>query len=62
MYNEAITNFEALSIRKNKSNNNIYGALGLTYHLKGDLDLAIENYHKSLALKPEDTFTKQKLN
>jgi len=34
-----------------------YSALGFTLHLKGDLDAAIELYHQSLSLKPDDTFT-----
>lgn len=34
-----------------------YSALGFTLHLKGDLDGAIELYHQSLSLKPDDTFT-----
>ena len=34
-----------------------YSAIGFTYHLKGDLNTAIELYHQSLSLKPDDTFT-----
>lgn len=34
-----------------------YSALGFSLHLSGDLDGAIECYHQSLSLKPDDTFT-----
>lgn len=39
-----------------------YSALGFTLHLKGDLDGAIELYHQSLSLKPDDTFTCEMLS
>ena len=39
-----------------------YSALGFTLHLKGDLDQAIELYHQSLSLKPDDTFTCEMLS
>ena len=39
-----------------------YSALGFTLHLKGDLDAAIELYHQSLSLKPDDTFTCEMLS
>ncbi|KAL0042944.1 hypothetical protein WJX79_004643 [Trebouxia sp. C0005] len=38
-----------------------YAALGFTRHLKGDLQQAIEDYHKALGLRPEDTFTAEML-
>lgn len=38
-----------------------YSALGFTHHLRGDVDLAIELYHQSLSLKPDDTFTSEML-
>merc|ERR1712070_174398 len=34
-----------------------YSALGFTEHLRGNLHQAIELYHQSLSLKPDDTFT-----
>ena len=34
-----------------------YSALGFALHLSGDLAAAIELYHQSLSLKPDDTFT-----
>ena len=34
-----------------------YSALGFTEHLRGNLHEAIELYHQSLSLKPDDTFT-----
>ena len=39
-----------------------YSALGFTLHLSGDLDAAIELYHQSLSLKPDDTFTCEMLS
>jgi anaphase-promoting complex subunit 6 len=33
-----------------------YAALAYTYHLKGNLPVAIENYHKALGLRPSDDF------
>ncbi|KAK9828405.1 hypothetical protein WJX81_004996 [Elliptochloris bilobata] len=38
-----------------------YAALGYTHHLQGDLEAAIEDYHKALGLRPEDTFTAEML-
>jgi len=38
-------------------NASTYAALGFTHHLRGDPDGAIELYHQSLSLKPDDTFT-----
>ena len=39
-----------------------YSALGFTVHLSGNLDAAIELYHQSLSLKPDDTFTCEMLS
>ena len=39
-----------------------YSALGFTLHLSGNLDAAIELYHQSLSLKPDDTFTCEMLS
>ena len=39
-----------------------YSALGFTLHLSGNLDGAIELYHQSLSLKPDDTFTCEMLS
>ena len=39
-----------------------YSALGFTLHLRGDLDQAIELYHQSLSIKPDDTFTCEMLS
>jgi len=38
-----------------------YSALGFTYHLQGKSELAIQNYHNALGLKPEDTFASEML-
>lgn len=59
-YDEAIAQYSralALSPR----NPSTYTALGFTYHLMGELDVAIEYYHKSLGLKPEDAFADEML-
>ena len=32
------------------------GALAFTHHLAGDLDRAIDTYHRALAARPDDTF------
>ena len=34
---------------------------GMSYALQGDLQQAIEDYHKALGLRPEDTFTAEML-
>ena len=39
-----------------------YSAIGFTKHLKGDVDAAIELYHQSLSLKPDDSFTCEMLS
>lgn len=39
-----------------------FSALGLTYHLQGETEEAIQNYHSALALKPEDTFSNEMLD
>jgi anaphase-promoting complex subunit 6 len=36
-------------------------ALGFSYHLSGNLMAAIEHYHQSLGLQPDDTLTAQLL-
>ena len=38
-----------------------YSALGFTWHLKGQFTRAVDLYHKSLGLKPGDSFTTQML-
>ena len=37
-------------------------AVGFTHHLKGDLHQAIQYYHQSLSIKPDDTFTCEMLS
>ncbi len=39
-----------------------FSALGFTRHLDGDLDGAIESYHKALSRKPDDPFASEMLN
>ncbi|KAL1529343.1 hypothetical protein AB1Y20_000297 [Prymnesium parvum] len=39
-----------------------YSALGFTHHLRGDLHIAIQLYHQSLSIKPDDTFTCEMLS
>jgi len=51
---------EALAI--NPRSASTYSALGFTQHLQGELQSAIELYHQSLSLKPDDTFTCEMLS
>ncbi|KAJ3452493.1 cell division cycle protein 16 [Anaeramoeba flamelloides] len=51
---------EAMSICNHKTS--IYSSLAFTYHLKGELRKAIQYYHKSLALDPNNTFTNEMLS
>jgi anaphase-promoting complex subunit 6 len=46
--------FLALSVSPN--NASTYAAIAFTYQLQGNLFEAVDNYHKCLALKPEDSF------
>jgi anaphase-promoting complex subunit 6 len=39
-----------------------YAALGYTHHLKGNVAIAIEHYHKCLGLRSEDTFVANMLS
>lgn len=39
-----------------------HAALGFSKHLMGDIDGAIESYHQSLSIKPDDAFTNEMLN
>ena len=39
-----------------------YAALGFTKHLTGNIDGAIESYHRALSMKPDDTFSGEMLN
>ena len=48
-----------ISARSAGSSN--FHAFGRSHHLRGDVDLAIELYHQSLSLKPDDTFTSEML-
>lgn len=59
-YLEAICQFEralALSPRQPAA----LAALGFTYHLQGNVNLAIDYYHKALGLRPEDSLTGEML-
>ncbi|KAJ8578656.1 hypothetical protein ON010_g548 [Phytophthora cinnamomi] len=55
-YPQAIEMFtKALQLCKGLPEASILAALGFTYHMKGNLEQAIENYHSALAYAPEDT-------
>jgi len=61
LYEEAVQWYEkALALCPHAAST--YAALGFTYHLGGDLPLAIEFYHKALGLRPEDTFAGEMLS
>ena len=49
------------ALEYNPKEASIYAALALTYHLKGCIEEAIENYHNALGLKPEDMFSSEML-
>ena len=44
-----------------KGNYAAFAALGFARHLGGDVDGAIDTYHKALSRKPEDNFTSEML-
>ncbi|KAF1328901.1 Cell division cycle protein 16, partial [Globisporangium splendens] len=46
---------KALQLCKHLPEASILAALGFTYHMKGNLEEAIESYHAALAYNPEDT-------
>ena len=55
----ALCHCRALAI--NPGQPGTYSAFGYTNHLMGNLQEAVENYHSSLALKPDDAFTVEML-
>lgn len=61
MYNEAIECYEKC-LNLNPTDGSVYAAIGFTHHLNGDLQQAIEYYHKALGLKYEDSFTAEMLS
>jgi len=61
MFDAAIKYYES-SQRISPKDGSIDSAIGFTHHLRGDLDKAIEFYHKGLALKGEDLFIQEMLN
>eukprot|EP00164_Ancoracysta_twista_P022723 GFYU01042048.1.p1 GENE.GFYU01042048.1~~GFYU01042048.1.p1 ORF type:complete len:126 (+),score=38.97 GFYU01042048.1:41-379(+) len=44
------------------NNPDTYSAMGFTYHLQDEYDLAIEYYHKALGMKAEDALTSKLLH
>ncbi len=58
--NETIELFK-INVRLNPNSWNVYDSLGEAYMLAGDKKLAIENYEKSLELKPESSSAKMAL-
>ena len=58
--NEALELFK-MNVRLNPKSWNVYDSLGEAYLLAGDKKLAIENYEKSLELKPDNTSAKMAL-
>eukprot|EP01102_Stenamoeba_stenopodia_P001135 TRINITY_DN10993_c0_g1_i1.p1 TRINITY_DN10993_c0_g1~~TRINITY_DN10993_c0_g1_i1.p1 ORF type:complete len:605 (+),score=160.42 TRINITY_DN10993_c0_g1_i1:44-1816(+) len=60
-YKEAVMFYQkALAI--SPKNPGTYSALGYCHHLEGDLDIAIEYYHRALAIRSDDAFTTEMLN
>ncbi|TYZ57155.1 hypothetical protein PybrP1_004150, partial [[Pythium] brassicae (nom. inval.)] len=53
-YDQAIHYFQG-ALRLSPRNASILAALGFTYHMKGNLEEAIESYHAALAYNPEET-------
>ena len=53
---EALSCFRAAS-SKTPTNASLHTCVGYCHHLEGDLVAAIESYHKSLSLAPEDSVT-----
>ncbi|MFC2103743.1 serine hydrolase [Bacteroidota bacterium] len=51
-----------LNVKSFPESANVYDSLAEAYMLKGDKELAIENYKKSLELNPENTNAKNMLN
>ncbi|KAJ5076788.1 cell division cycle protein [Anaeramoeba ignava] len=61
MFSRAIEYYK-MSLAIKPKDGTIYSALGFTYHLKGKLDKAIDNYHQSLNFLPENTFASEMLS
>lgn len=59
-YEESIRYYK-LAVSVCPKEGSIVSALGFAYHLKGDVDTAIQYYHKALGLQPRDTFTSDML-
>ena len=59
-YSEGIRYF-TLSLALKPQNALALTAIGLSHHLGGSLDKAVEFYHQSLGLKPDDAFTNDML-
>ncbi len=53
-YDEAIHYFQS-ALRLSPRNASIHSALGFTFHMRGDLEQAIESYHAALAYNSEET-------
>ncbi|KAL4099382.1 hypothetical protein PRIC1_007188 [Phytophthora ramorum] len=53
-FDQAIHYFQS-ALRLSPRNSSILAALGFTYHMKGNLEQAIESYHAALSYAPEDT-------
>ena len=43
-------------------NGSTHSALAFTHHLAGNLDVAIDTYHRALALRPDDTLSAEMLS
>lgn len=60
-YDEAILYYQ-LSIKILPSNSSTYSALGFTYHLQRDFEMALQCYQQALVIQPDDQFTNDMLS
>lgn len=56
MYDEALNYYEKVQ-KISYQDGTIESTIGFTHHLKGDLNKAIEHYHKALSFKNDDSFS-----
>lgn len=60
-YTDAIK-YYTLCLKLIPNNGSSYSALGLTYHLYGNLDMALQCYQQALSITPDDQFTSDMLD
>eukprot|EP00811_Abedinium_folium_P011427 NODE_2057_length_2304_cov_6.105191.p1 GENE.NODE_2057_length_2304_cov_6.105191~~NODE_2057_length_2304_cov_6.105191.p1 ORF type:complete len:252 (-),score=92.93 NODE_2057_length_2304_cov_6.105191:1162-1917(-) len=60
-YDRALEAFQQ-ALRLNPRNASVLTGIGFTYHLQGNLEEAIEHYHRALSMQRDDAFTSEMLS